>query len=376
MINETEIKSLEKLISERQKENEQLKNEVMLLRERGRASQSTVSEITTLNTSDSSLDYDKIHFNDSLIYRELERRGIKLTVDNQIGVIQAQLGSHCEYLLNGTSRFVPFIFVHILENKLNTKEFLRKKGYPVSEARIFNWNEAEEALEFAKNTLGYPVVIKPTNGSGGRYVFCNIASDSEFKRAFYEIGQATVMPCIMVEKFQYGADDYRFFIIRDKTISVVRRTPPKIFGDGVSTVNQLIETENFKRMNPRNTCLCPIFINDSEGKRCLKNQAMTANSIPKLGQIVQCRFTANVTGGGDCENVVDQIHSTYFDIAKNILELFPGLPFLAIDLLIQDPTQPAAQDQYVVCECCCFKPGLSLHTHPGKGKSHDIITPF
>jgi D-alanine-D-alanine ligase-like ATP-grasp enzyme len=365
----TLVDELDELIRLQKIENEKIRNDIARSKNRKHT-------VENLQKRTSELNYEEIHFNDAMVFREMERRGVILRYIEETHIIEARYGSKVEYFKDAISRLVPHIYVAMLDNKHNCKQLLKSKGYPVSESKLFGWQDTNEALEYAKNVLGYPVVIKPTNGSSGDSVYCNITSDSEFRRIFTEIVQETSLPFIMVEKFASKTDDYRFLVIGDNAISVVRRTPPKVIGDGYSTIAQLVEKENHRRMNPRTNCLCTIKIDDSEGQRCLRHQQVTLDTIPAPGEVIQCRFTSNVSGGGECENAMEQIHPTYFDIAKGILALFPGLSMIAIDLLIEDPSKPATTSSYVVCECCCTTPGLSLHTHPSKGEGYDVITPL
>lgn len=367
------LEQIKQNIQLRRRENAQLEAEIAQLRQTAR--EKYIAE-TVASHGAGGLDYEKIHFNDALVYRELERRGIALQPFAHSPFIQAILGSHVEYLLDGVSRRVPYIYIHLLENKFTLKQLLQGKGYPVCEGQLFAWHAADAALVYARDILGYPVVVKPTNDHCGNYVYCQLTSDNDFKQAFAEISKISVTACIIVEKYFSKADDYRFFLVRNATVSVVRRTPPYVLADGLSTVRELVAAENQRRRNPRKNCLCDIEINDLEGLRCLKSQKIAAEDIPPEGMKVLCRFNANVSSGGECENVLDSIHPSYIEVAHSILELFPELPYIAVDLLLSDPTEPATKDSYVVCECCCFKPGLSLHTHPSKGNGHDIITPL
>jgi hypothetical protein len=42
----------------------------------------------------------------------------------------------------------------------------------------------------------------------------------------------------------------------------VEREPANIIGDGIHTIRELIDQENYRRMHPRNSCLCEIWIDD------------------------------------------------------------------------------------------------------------------
>lgn len=357
---ELELEEISLEIIESRKRNDDLKRKLSLLNR---------------TPPETPIDDERIHFNDSSVYDEIARRGINLRFLPHTNIVEARYGSHVELLLNATTRSIPYVDAYILENKFHTKQLLKENGYSVSEGMAFDSNDINAAQSFVREELGYPIVIKPTGGAGGKYVFCNIQTDSEFRRAYSALSRVTFAP-ILVERFIAGVDDYRFFIINGKVISIVKRTPPVIVGDGISTIQQLVDAENERRMNPRTNCLCSIVIDDFDSERCFQMQCIGRNSILKKGEAIQCRFNANVSMGGECETVKDIVHPSYSDIAVSILKLFSNLPVLVVDLLIRDCTQEACDGNYWVCECCCINPGLSLHTHPSKGKGDDIITPL
>lgn len=322
-------------------------------------------------------DYSKIHFNHQLLLKEMEKRGIQLSFLPFTDLVEAKLGEHIEYIHEMTTRLVPHLYAHVLEDKFYSKLLLDKNQVSISPGIVFAHNDLQKAKQFASEAIKFPVVIKPTTASSGSFVFANIQNEKEFSQAFLEIGRTIFQPIILVEKFFTDSHDYRFFLTQhiDRPF-VIRRTPPKITGDGKSTIKELIEAENYTRMNPRKNCLCEIYIDDNEGQRCLKNQQLTTDSIPQNGEIIQLRYNANVSWGGECENVQNEVHPTFFELTKKIFNLFPALPFIFIDLLIRDCTKPATADNYNCCELHVLRPGLSLFLYPSKGESQDIVAPI
>lgn len=365
---------MEQEILEVEKELEDINFQVEELRRRNEEYRRRLSRLKRVSPR-TPMD-EEVHFNDKLIYDEMSRRGIEVSFISGTEIVEARYGNHVEIFAQTTSRRISFVDVAILESKFHTKQLLKHRGFSVLEGKLFKSEVPREAIEYVQSELGYPVVLKPNGGCGGDFVFCNIISDGGVRRAYSAICNASFEPSIIVERYAGGVDDYRFFLINGKVRSVVKRTPPVIIGDGKSTIEGLVKTENFRRMNPRVNCLCPIEVQDAESERCLTMQGMTLDTILKNGEQITCRLNANVSTGGDCETVTGKIHASYRKIAEDISKVFPGLPVLAIDFLIQDPSESAKEGTYWICECCCMNPGLSLHTHPSKGKGDDIITPL
>jgi len=316
------------------------------------------------------IDYEAFKFNFALMLKAIAARNVELNCVGNTDIVEARLGAHVEYLVNYATRLTPEVNAAILRDKYYAKSILAEKGFSVPPGFVFSATEITAALTYAER-LGYPVVIKPVNGAQGDSVFPNLVDEREFREAFQWISRKSQSRDILVEKY-FDGDDYRFLVIADKDLAVVKRSAPRVTGDGVSTVQELIAVENYRRMNPRNTCLCEIHIKDEEGQRVLSHQGMTEESVPEKGQLVRLRYNANVSWGGDCENVLDTVHPSYLDLARSIHALFPGNHFTCVDILARDVTTPVSKDSYTFCEFN-VDPGFSLHHMPGTGKPHLVL---
>jgi D-alanine-D-alanine ligase-like ATP-grasp enzyme len=312
----------------------------------------------------------KFKFNFQLMLREIESRGVRIRCLGNTDIVEASLGNHVEYLVDYISRLTPGVYLPILDDKFYAKEFVRDKGFSVIPGEVFGPSQIREAVQYA-GQLGYPVVLKPTNAGHGDLAFVNLKDEASFISAFTEFSKYTNLRNMLVEKYCLG-DDYRFLVVADKDIAVVKRTLPIVIGDGVSSIRSLVDKENYRRMNPRNTCLCPIYIDDIEGTRALTEQGFTQDSVPEKDQIVVLRYHANVSWGAECENVLKIVHPSYLDLARGIHALLPGNQFTGIDLLVKDITRPVTKDSYSFCEFNS-DPGFSLHHMPSKGTPHMIL---
>lgn len=316
------------------------------------------------------MNLDQFKFNFRLMLQEIKKRGINIRFVGNTNIIEASLEQHIEYLIDYKTRLIPGVYLSILDDKFYAKEFMREKGFTVVPGAVFHPLQLEEAICYASQ-IGYPVVLKPTNAGHGDLVFVNLKNESSFSTAFKEFSNYTNSTNMLVEKY-YEGDDCRFFVVGDSDLAIVKRTLPSIIGDGVSSIRDLVENENYKRMHPRINCLCPIYIDDNEGKRVLEDQQLTPDSILQKNQKIVLRYNANVSWGAECENVIDLVHPSYLKLAKSIHALFPGSCYTVIDLLVNDITHPVASNNYAFCEFNST-PGFSLHHMPSKGVPHLIL---
>ncbi len=305
-------------------------------------------------------------FNSKLLLRELKRRGVILLPIRKTKLVKATFGRHCEVLYDIYTNLIPYTKGMIIDDKYFAKQFLKSCGFNVNSGEIFDKNHKKDAILYAKK-IGFPVVLKPTTGSHGENVCMDIENDKELKFSIdnflMQFGPAAYF---LVEK-EFVAKEFRIFLTKNDFFAAVERTPANVIGDGKSTIRQLIKTENWRRMNPRVTCLCKIPI-DNILNSYINKQNLALSYIPKRGEKVFLRKNSNVSTGGNCYDVTNTIHHSYIKLGQEILRSL-AVPFLGIDLLCKDITNEISD--YRICELNSA-PGLSLHMMPETGKARNV----
>src|SRR5690625_1858616 len=167
-------------------------------------------------------------------------------------------------------------------NKETTKIMLKNANIPVPEGKQFTKiNSKDEIIKFI-NQFGYPIVIKPTDGSFGRGVFSDIKTENEVHIALDYLFDHMQETDIIVEKYIAGKD-YRIYVVNDRVVGAILREPPNIKGDGRSSIEKLIKAKNDSRqLNPRLSG-CPIVLND-EMINYIKRYNYTIHSVPKQNE--------------------------------------------------------------------------------------------
>ena len=160
------------------------------------------------------------------------------------------------------------------------------------------------------------------------------------------------------------------FVTKNGDYAVLLRDPAHIFGDGINTIENLINKENYERMNPRTNALCEILVDDELIKYLSKN-GLSMQSIPKKGEKVYLRPNSNVAMGGICEDYTDRVHPSVIDIGLNVLKAFPGLPYVGIDFMSNSIESEQTDDSYRIIEINTV-PGVHMHFRPAIGKSRNI----
>src|SRR5581483_1418715 len=130
------------------------------------------------------------------------------------------------------------IAVDIASNKDETKRMLQEQAIPVANGMtISSATQVDEAIK----KIGFPLVFKPLDGNHGRGISINIRTKEDAVAAFEHA--AKISRRVIVERFVTGYD-FRVLVIDHKMVAAALRDPAHVKGDGVSTIQQLIDKEN------------------------------------------------------------------------------------------------------------------------------------
>ncbi|UTR11806.1 acylphosphatase [Evansella sp. LMS18] len=255
--------------------------------------------------------------------------------------------------------------VEIGSDKEDTKVWLTKVGVPVPEGKKFTEEVTDEEILKECTSLRFPVVLKPTNGSLGNGVVTNIKDLQELKKALKYVRVELEYPEVIVERYIYG-EEYRVYVIEDKVIAAYNRMPANIAGDGIHTIEELIELKNEQRRDNARLTSCLIEI-DKEVLEFIEASGYTLDSIPKKGEKIFLRVKTNVSAGGDPIDVTDKLPEAIKQIAVNAIKAVPGLHHGGVDI-IGDFNEP---ESAVVIE---LNPTAQIGgiLFPMKGRSRDI----
>jgi len=253
----------------------------------------------------------------------------------------------------------------IAKDKELTRILLTAVGVPAPRGRLVE--SAEDAWEAAKDIEG-PVVVKPCDGSRGRGVALNLTTREEVLDAFAKARE--IREDVMVEQYVTG-DAYRFLIIGDKLVAAARRDPADFVGDGVSTISELVTSNNTdpRRGDDDNTPLRRLSL-DSEAIEVLTAQGFTADSIPSEG--VRVRLHRELTPGMEAAHadVTDEVHPEVAAQAVRAARAI-GLDIAGLDVVANDISRPPTEGGMTIVEVNSG-PGLRMHLAPNEGKPRPV----
>ncbi|WP_241524579.1 cyanophycin synthetase family protein [Vreelandella sulfidaeris] len=247
--------------------------------------------------------------------------------------IQATVTGHTDLISYG-----------IADDKEWTKQVLGDAGIPVPQGRVCS--AFEEALD-AVHAIGYPVAVKPVIGNHGRGVSTNVEDDQALSDAFNIASQRN--SSVIVEQYIRG-EDHRLLVIGGKLVAAARRRPAHVVGDGVATLQALVDAENRdpRRGVGHENLLTQIKL-DEQSLRLISQQNLSLKSVIPAGEIVFLKPTANLSTGGTATDVTDDVHPEVRYVAERIARLV-GLDIIGIDLLAETLTKPLEEQSAAVVE--------------------------
>ena len=251
----------------------------------------------------------------------------------------------------------------ISRDKDLTKSLLASCGVPVPEGRLVD--SAADAWDAAED-IGVPVVVKPYDGNHGRGVFTNLMTRSEVEAAYAAaINEGSG---VIVERFVRGSE-HRLLIVGGKLAAASRGETASVTGDGVSTINQLIDSQlnsDPRRGEAEEFPLDIIELRDNAVARHeVARQGFAPDSIAPAGREVLVLSTGNHT----CD-ITDLVHPEIAAVASLAARIV-GLDIAGVDLVVEDISQPLAAQRGAIVEVNAG-PGLLMHLKPANGVARPV----
>lgn len=255
-------------------------------------------------------------------------------------------------------------------NKQDSRYLLKQKGLTVTESKLFNDSEYDQAVNYAEK-IGYPVVVKPTTLSRGRGITPDIKQQEGLQNAWTKAVNAyktkNKRHNILVEKHFYG-EDFRFYVVGDKLISATLRKRANVTGDGRSTIEELIKSKNKERRN--NPYLEDHLIpEDYSLLEVLNEQNIGMDYIPKKNQEITLRKQSNIHAGGDNIDVTDIAHPEFKSIAVKAIQAIPGLAYGGVDIIASDITVKPTEKNHIVSEVEFSPAPIAQFPYSGKKRN-------
>lgn len=302
------------------------------------------------------------------IVSEAERRNIPvLRLDPKRSLVQLGHGVHQKRVWATVTSRTSNISVDIAANKELTNRLLQEVGIPVPRSQVVR--SADDAVR-AANRIGYPVVIKPLDGNHGRGVCINLKDDVEVRKLYPIAEGESRAGNVQVESFVTGKD-YRILVVNGQIVAVAERVPAHVVGDGIHTVQELIDITNTdpRRGVGHEKILTRISV-DTQTMETLERQGIGLDGVPEADRMVMLKQTGNMSTGGTSIDRTDDIHPDNVEIARQAA-MVVGLDIAGIDFIAADIAESVRSNGGAIAEVNAG-PGFRMHTNPTEGHPRHV----
>ncbi|MBP1736456.1 MAG: cyanophycin synthetase [Oscillospiraceae bacterium] len=301
----------------------------------------------------------------SAIVKEARVRGLPVTRIGHESMVRLGYGAFSRVIESTLTDATSCIAADISCNKQLTKALLSEQHIPVPYGRTVY---SELSAVVAAEELGYPVVIKPSDGNQGKGVFLNLTGPEEIRNAYAEA--APHGKGVIVERFIQG-NDYRVLVVGGRVSAVARRLPAMVIGDGTNTVRQLVElvNEDETRGERHEKPLTKIKL-DGVAERILDRQGLTAESVPERGEAVVLRANGNLSTGGTAVDETQRIHPENAALAVLAAKVI-GVDVAGIDFVAEDISRSIRETGGAIVEVNA-SPGIRMHLYPSQGAPRNV----
>ena len=302
------------------------------------------------------------------IVDEAAKRGIPYIRLNKHSLVQLGYGINQKRIRATIASTTSNIAVDIACDKEETKLLLEAAEIPVPRGTVVR---TEAGLDEAIEKFMYPLVIKPIDGNHGKGNTTNIINREQALKAFE--AAKVYGRNVIVERFITGYD-FRCLVINNKFICAALRTPASVVGDGVHSIQWLIDETNKdpRRGFGHEKVLTQITI-DQFTQKMLDDENITLETIPPKGERVILKPTANLSTGGTSTDVTDEVHPANIFMFERIAKII-GLDICGIDVMANDLRTPVAENGGAILEVNAA-PGFRMHIDPSEGLPRNVAEP-
>lgn len=314
------------------------------------------TKIASLNPDFQKIDNPRV----KVLYEEAKKRNIDMQSINLLGkpidYYLAKIGGQT-IIFNGIPRPPKTGKTGLwwMDDKKILKSKLSKVSIPVPRGESFS--KLKPLLDYFRG-INKPVVVKPRLGSRGRHTSTHVYTEKDLIKAFKIAKQLCYW--VVIEEHLDGSV-YRGTVVDGKLIGVLGGSPPKITGNGKSTIRELIEKKNESK---------PQGVKDFKPSpstlEFLSRLGYALGSILENGKVIDLTEKIGVNYGGLSFEVTPETHpgfKTYLEKAAQVV----GDPILGFDFIAENIKKSPDSQKWGIIEANSL-PFINLHHDPLIGK--------
>jgi len=262
------------------------------------------------------------------MFKEISNElGIKCTLLSKDWIFMLEKGKVTRFFAGYKSALNDHAVGMVIDDKYALYDALKEKSLPVSEYNIVYGERVTEDYANGCNNFLYvkkyfydhnqDVVVKPNDGTCGRDVYR--VRDIEMLEELYNRLTRKYFS-INIGPFYHIVNEYRFVVYNGISRIAYKKNKPVVYGDGVSTIRDLLIEFNSKYFNNK--------LNDPVYDRVLNS-----------GEEFEYNWKFNLSQGAKASEITDKdLYNRLNEIAINAAKSI-GLKFGSVDIIVTEDNQ-------------------------------------
>jgi cyanophycin synthetase len=248
-----------------------------------------------------------------------------------------------------------------MDDKYELKKKFSKEGIAVPQGQsVHSWRAALLAF----HRLQKPVIVKPRLGSRGRHTTTHIYTEEELKVA-YESAKK-LCRFVIVEEQLFGSV-YRGTLVDGKVVGILRGDPPRILGNGVQSIKELIDIKNKNRQSGIGAVNVTTELEDF----ILRQGYRLTDILPEF-KILDLSEKIGLSYGGDAIELFPHVHQELIKELERAGAVV-NASVIGFDFIIPDTQKDPNVQHWGIIECNSL-PFINLHHFPREGTPINVAS--
>jgi len=299
------------------------------------------------------------------IVQEAENRDIPHIRLNTQSLVQLGYGVNQQRIQATVTGRTNMIAVDLASDKDATKKLLGNMGVPVPRGILI---VDEDEIDRAVERLGFPVAVKPLDANHGKGITVGLNTLEEVRAAFPLAKKYSRY--VILEQSLTG-QDFRALVVNNRLVAVAERIPAHVIGDGLHTIQELIDitNEDPRRGYGHEKVLTQIDV-DAQTESLLAAHGYTLETVLPAGEMFRLKTTANISTGGTAIDRTDEVHPFNISLFERIARII-GLDVAGIDVVAPELSTPLTENGGGIIEVNAA-PGFRMHLAPSDGIARNV----
>lgn len=313
---------------------------------------------------------DDTHASFRLLGVEFEKRGYTVTEETRNGRLFVTYTSPSGKVWSTRAALLRYPCVseqarYISRHKEVAYQFAAAEGVSIPYTRHLSSDEilTTEEVHSLLTTYGM-LIVKPSNTSLSRGLTLKIKTEKALMVAIAKARK--VSPSVLIQE-QVEGEEIRFVVMNGKVVSALLRQTPRVTGDGISMIAQLIQVEN----QVRQELVFEHITYPQLDETIIDKALLTSERVVAAGEVVELNRATMIKNGCSLYDVISNIHPSYLRSVESLVKNL-DTKFIVVDMFIRDYTQPQTERNHWFIEFNT-SPVLKLFYSCRDNKMFDIV---